>query len=266
MLGQLGLIIQAFLGALPLKRILEGFFVFFLVKESVRGGFLFGGNPNLTRFFGRLFLKDPDLVLLPLDGLLDRDEGEQKRAEQSGDGFKAKEIEDKSIINRGILNEDVSQTPVGIRDGFLNRVHDAVGRRRRIDIARLAEREIEDAGRDAHRRGRDDAEDTHRAAIDPETVLPFFVIENISQQGHEDIGTGQAAEVLDELPSQNHIEVRRGEPADATAERIEQEAIERDVPLPHLLGERPNEEDANAHRQTANHRDQHLGGAIGVGA
>ena len=92
------------------------------------------------------------------------------------------------------------------------------------------------------------------------------MIQNIREEGHEHIGTGQAADVLDELANQHHHHIGREQPADDAAQGIEDEAHGRHVPLSELLGQGPHGEDADAHGDASDDRQKGLGDAVIIGA
>ena len=106
----------------------------------------------------------------------------------------------------------------------------------------------------------------HGQAVGPEAVLPFEVVEGVREEGHEDIGARETPDVLDELPAEEEGEIGRDEAADEAADGVDEEADDRHVLLPEALGQRPDGEDADAHRDAADDGDKGLGDPVVVGS
>ena len=93
----------------------------------------------------------------------------------------------------------------------------------------------------------------------------FGVIQTIRKQRHKDVCAGQTADVFDELPDQHDHKIGREQPTDQRTGCHQQHADHRYVPFAELLGEWPHGKDTDAHRNSADHGNQHLRDAVFVG-
>ena len=133
-------------------------------------------------------------------------------------------------------------------------------------IACGGDNQIQESQTDAAENNTDGAVDGHGHAITTEAVLPFQMIQYIRKQCHKYIGAGKRPYIFDELSHQHNGHVGGCHPADGTAKRTNQTAENDNIPLAHLFRQRPNGKDADAHGNTANHIQQGLSNAVGIGA
>ena len=129
----------------------------------------------------------------------------------------------------------------------------------------MGKQPVENAGADADHRHGDDVVDSHRNAVAAEARFPLHVVKNVGKQRHKDIGAGQPADVLDELPHQHNGHIGGVHPANGTADGVQHKAHRRDIALTEFLRQRPHRKNADPHGNTADNRDQRLGNAVVIG-
>ena len=92
------------------------------------------------------------------------------------------------------------------------------------------------------------------------------MVERIGKQRHKDVCARKPADVFDELSDKHDIKVGRRQEADKGAQRIQHKAEHRDVSFAEFLCQRPDDEDADSHRDAAEHRHERLRHTVVISA